>query len=103
MGVRIYRTRRTRLVWRVERTRVTVTVGRTPKVSPEDVDEPALLVDFEIEASGGGGTRLSVAVTPDAFDQVLRAMASVDRKAVEAVFAGITRWAPAPAMGQPRS
>ena len=85
--MRVYRTRATRDVWRFEVRDATVTAGVAPIPSAGDEFDPALLIEFVIEASGGGGTRLMVGATPDAFERLACAMTLVDPRAAEAAFA----------------
>ena len=87
MGIKIHRTRKTRMVWRVDTEKVQVTAGPTPpNFRSNDPGEPALVIGFMIDVAGGGGTRLAVSVTSDSFETLFAAMLRVDHAAARAAF-----------------
>ena len=95
MGVKIHRTRKTRMAWRVETEKIQVVAGRTPPgLRSNDPGLPALLIDFMVDAAGGGWTRLAVSVTPDDFGLLFAAMLRVDPSAARAAFEVASKEAP---------
>ena len=86
MGMKIYRTRKTRLIWRVETDRVSVKAGMTLPSQVGDPLVPALLIRFDIDAAGGGKTTLVVSAPSDVFENLASKMVAADPEAAERAF-----------------
>ena len=86
MGIKIYRTRKTRLIWRVETEKVIVQADVTPPPRAGDPMLPALLIRFDIDAAGGGRTSLVVSAPSDVFEELASKMVAADPVAAERAF-----------------
>ena len=86
MGIKIYRSRKTRSAWRVETTAVVLRAGDTPARWEGDTTERALMIGFDVPVAGGGKSSLVVSISTDDFDVLAAAMTKLNPDATERAF-----------------